>query len=192
MTPPTIPRMCLGGAFGLYRTSISGDRRGGFAASLSPKAPPSGRAHCRSSRRNSPNRPIPSSRVISRHLRSGEDRDAAVHVEFEAAVGVHVVPDQGRDGLLVARTSPHGGEQPGKLLKSEEPDRLGGRAGHRRRIGRRGAAQNNCSGQFRRSPAQHSQAKSAPRSPQSLTVMGSSAGNIPPAAAQARFIASNG
>src|SRR5271166_5717485 len=50
MTPPTIPRMCLGGAFGLYRTSISGDRRGGFAASLSPKAPPSARAHCRSSR----------------------------------------------------------------------------------------------------------------------------------------------
>jgi hypothetical protein len=29
--------------------------------------------------------------------------DPAVHVEFIAAVGVHVVPDQRRDGLLVAR-----------------------------------------------------------------------------------------
>ena len=30
------------------------------------------------------------------------------HVEFEAAVGVHVVPDQGRDGLLVAVRSLRG------------------------------------------------------------------------------------
>jgi hypothetical protein len=62
----------------------------------------------------------------------------------------------------------------------------------RRRIGRRGAAQNNCSGQFRRSPARRSQAKSASLRPRFLTVMGSLAGNIPPAAAQAHFIASNG
>jgi hypothetical protein len=41
-------------------------------------------------------------------LASGEDRDAAVHVEFEAAVGVHVIPDQGRDGELVARREPVG------------------------------------------------------------------------------------
>ena len=55
-----------------------------------------------------------------------------------------------------------------------------------------GTARNNCSGQFRRSPARRSQAKSAPLRPRFLTVMGSLAGNSPPAAAQARFIASNG
>jgi hypothetical protein len=32
--------------------------------------------------------PVPNS---DSHLGSGEDRDAAVHVEFEAAVGIHVV-----------------------------------------------------------------------------------------------------
>ena len=41
------------------------------------------------------------SRVTGRHLGSGEDRDTAVHVDFITAVGVYVVPDQGRNGLLV-------------------------------------------------------------------------------------------
>jgi hypothetical protein len=35
---------------------------------------------------------------------SGEDGDAAIHVEFIAPVRVHMVPDQGRDGLLVTES----------------------------------------------------------------------------------------
>jgi hypothetical protein len=67
--PANNPKNVLGsGAFGLYRTSISGDRRGGFAASISPKAPPSGRAHCRSSRRNSPNSGV---KVLNKQIRPG-------------------------------------------------------------------------------------------------------------------------
>jgi Transglycosylase SLT domain len=56
--------------------------------------------------------------------RSGEDRDAAVHVEFEAAVGVHVVPDQRRDGDLIARREPVGPMGPGEdLLQHEGVDK---------------------------------------------------------------------
>ena len=40
------------------------------------------------------------------HLGSDEDRDAAVHVEFEAAVGVHVVPE----ATTVAEEQQHDGE----------------------------------------------------------------------------------
>ena len=46
--------------------------------------------------------PIPTVVVTSRHLRSGEDLDAALHVEFVAAVGIDVVPDQRGDGVPVA------------------------------------------------------------------------------------------
>jgi hypothetical protein len=44
-----------------------------------------------------PIQPVPKSRVASHY------GSAAIHVEFIAAVGVHVVPDQGRDRLLIAR-----------------------------------------------------------------------------------------
>lgn len=46
--------------------------------------------------------PNSNSRVTSRHLRSGEDRDVALHVEIVAAVGVDVVPDQRGNGVSVA------------------------------------------------------------------------------------------
>jgi hypothetical protein len=85
----------------------------------------------------------------------------------------------------IARIAPYDGKQPGEFIEGEETDRLGGRAGHRRRIARRGTAQNNRSEQFHRPPARHPQAKSAPRPPRFFTVMGSSVGSlcrfVPPA-----------
>ena len=47
---------------------------------------------------------------------SGEDRDAALHVEFVAAVGVHVIPDQRGDGVSIARREPIGPMGPGENL----------------------------------------------------------------------------
>jgi hypothetical protein len=77
----------------------------------------------------------------------------------------------------IAWVTPHDREQPGELIEGEEADRLGRRAGHRRRIARRRTAQNSRSEQFGRPPAWHPQAKSAPRRLRFLTVMGSSVGS---------------
>ena len=73
------------------------------------------------------NRPVPNSnsRVTSRHLGPGEDWDAAVHLEFESAIGVHVVPDQGRDGELVARGEPLGPMGPGENLLQPGDEAVG-------------------------------------------------------------------
>jgi hypothetical protein len=67
--------------------------------------------------------PNSNSRVTSRHLRSGEDRDAALHVEFVAAVGVDMVPDRRGDGEPVAWREPIGPMGLGEnLLKHEDVD----------------------------------------------------------------------
>ena len=102
-------------------------------------------------------RPVPNSPVTSRHSGSGEG-DAGAHVEFVAAVGVHMCPDQRRERVAVgdqeqrpvARARPRGGEQPAEFVEGEKLDRVGGRAGRGSvSLGPAGTARNNRSGQFR-------------------------------------------
>jgi hypothetical protein len=92
----------------------------------------------------------------------------------------------------VARVRVRGGKQPGELFEGQETDRVGRRAGHGPSLRRPMTAQNNCSGQFCWPSPRRSQAKSAPRWPQVLTVMSSLAGNALREASQARPDASNG
>src|SRR5687768_14812698 len=42
-------------------------------------------------------RPVPNSRVISRHFGSAEGGNAGAHVEFLTAIRVHVLPEQRRE-----------------------------------------------------------------------------------------------
>ena len=46
--------------------------------------------------------PVPNSRDTSRHFGSGEGGNAGVHIEFLAATGVHVFPEQGRKRVAIA------------------------------------------------------------------------------------------
>ena len=47
--------------------------------------------------------PVPSSRVTSRHLGSGEGGDAGAHVELVATVRIDVLPDQRRESVVITR-----------------------------------------------------------------------------------------
>ena len=55
-----------------------------------------------------PNRPVPNSRDTSRHSGLRECGDAGAHVEFLAAVGVDVFPDQRGERLAVTVRQPAG------------------------------------------------------------------------------------
>jgi hypothetical protein len=79
--------------------------------------------------------------------------------------GAQPVAVGNQEQRAIARVASYDGEQPDEFVEGEEADRLGGRAGHRCRIGRRGTAQNDCSGQFRQPSAWHPQGKSTSRAP---------------------------